>query len=406
MEFNICCAGSQIGIIRTKIILDAITVGPNPITPNEYDNDDDNISEDSTKKLYIPEFKDISADLKEIIDFVIDFFLVYKKKDERVIGKLISEACGILRIDCVSSVYEMLSSWDILQHGGSLPGWFNDDSSTNPYIDRIVSKENIKKFKIYRELNHHFHDMAITIPTAKIVLDNDRDLPTGGKWADPKEYTEELSKEIFQRLSHCGPIKSELHFGLLYPINPIENTSKIGRGLLGKYGPNHAADPLVTRFDPESGKLQMVAIQRDDTFQWAMPGGMVEPGDTVSLTLKKEFKEEARNVKDTDTEKLVNTKLDQLFDKGNIIYKGYVYDPRNTNWSWIETTCVHFHMSDDYLLNNLTLNGGSDAVKAKWLDIDENNDEFSNLYASHKLIILNGLKEFKSGLKEFKSVKA
>lgn len=31
------------------------------------------------------------------------------------------------------------------------------------------------------------------------------------------------------------------------PINPIGRTGVTGRGQLGKWGPNHAADPIVTR---------------------------------------------------------------------------------------------------------------------------------------------------------------
>ena len=47
-----------------------------------------------------------------------------------------------------------------------------------------------------------------------------------------------------------------------------------GRGLLGKWGPNHAADPIVTRFDPSRpDRLQVVAIKRKDTGDWALPGG-------------------------------------------------------------------------------------------------------------------------------------
>lgn len=31
-----------------------------------------------------------------------------------------------------------------------------------------------------------------------------------------------------------------------YPLNPIGRTGIIGRGVLGRWGPNHAADPIVT----------------------------------------------------------------------------------------------------------------------------------------------------------------
>lgn len=37
----------------------------------------------------------------------------------------------------------------------------------------------------------------------------------------------------------------------------------------------------------------MVAILRHDNKLWAIPGGMVDPGEKVSNTLKREFMEEA-----------------------------------------------------------------------------------------------------------------
>lgn len=33
-----------------------------------------------------------------------------------------------------------------------------------------------------------------------------------------------------------------------YPLNPIGRTGIVGRGVLGRWGPNHAADPVVTRW--------------------------------------------------------------------------------------------------------------------------------------------------------------
>ena len=73
-----------------------------------------------------------------------------------------------------------------------------------------------------------------------------------------------------------------------------------GRGLLGKWGANHAADPIVTRYDPASPrKLQMVAVKRKDTGEWAIPGGMVDAGETVSVTVKREFTEEVGDLPTT-----------------------------------------------------------------------------------------------------------
>ena len=69
-----------------------------------------------------------------------------------------------------------------------------------------------------------------------------------------------------------------------YPQNPVGRTGITGRGLLGRWGPNHAADPIVSRWKldedgdpvlhPKTNKkiLQFVAIERLDTNEWAIPG--------------------------------------------------------------------------------------------------------------------------------------
>ena len=56
-----------------------------------------------------------------------------------------------------------------------------------------------------------------------------------------------------------------------------------GRGLLGRWGPNHAGDPVVTRWakNTENDKkkvLEIILISRKDTGELALPGGMVDAG--------------------------------------------------------------------------------------------------------------------------------
>ena len=56
------------------------------------------------------------------------------------------------------------------------------------------------------------------------------------------------------------------------PRNPIGRTGMRGRGLLGRYGANFAADPIVTRRKPtDPAVLQMVTITRRDTGELAIP---------------------------------------------------------------------------------------------------------------------------------------
>ena len=84
------------------------------------------------------------------------------------------------------------------------------------------------------------------------------------------------------------------------PRNPVGRTGMHGRGLLGRYGANFAADPIVTRRKPtDPTVLQMVTITRRDTGELAIPGGMVEYDETVSQTLRKEFYEEALRSEDS-----------------------------------------------------------------------------------------------------------
>ena len=150
-----------------------------------------------------------------------------------------------------------------------------------------------------------------------------------GSNAQRSQYLEKKSRY------HNGPATNA-------PLNPRGRTGMQGRGALGKWGPNHAADPIVTRWHTdESGRrrLQMVAIRRADNGQWAIPGGMVDAGEEVSVTLKREFKEEAGSMDDPAEQEQFNRLHEELFKNGLPVYTGYVDDPRNTDNAWMETSC-------------------------------------------------------------------
>jgi WD40 repeat protein/ADP-ribose pyrophosphatase YjhB (NUDIX family) len=196
-----------------------------------------------------------------------------------------------------------------------------------------------------------------------------------------------------RRVSHTGPIKLDSEDGR--PLNPIGRTGMVGRGLLGKWGPNHAADPIVTRIihgsqyratrnsstgtdtaDADglglaSGMLQMVVIRRKDTGEWAIPGGTVDAGENVSATLRREFEEEAGNVAPAEKAQHMQL-LDELFDEAGTcarqVFKGYNDDPRNTDNAWMETNVVHFHCSHS-LGGALKLSAGDDAASVRWMDL-------------------------------------
>eukprot|EP00127_Corallochytrium_limacisporum_P007524 Clim_evm46s253 gene=Clim_evmTU46s253 len=234
-------------------------------------------------------------------------------------------------------------------------------------------------------------------PDYKPVEFTDPKVLAGPVWADPVDpkgikYNTLDSNTGINRLSHGGTY--EVHQTTGAPLNPQGRTGICGRGLLGRWGPNHAADPIVTRWKRDENRekifgsdgnpiLQFVAIQRKDTGEWAIPGGMVEAGDTVSATLKKEFGEEALNSLEWDEERKTKlcAKVEEILSdgRGERIFAGYVDDPRNTDNAWMETVAVNFHDEVGAAFDQITLHAGDDAGQVKWVDIRAD----IALYASH-----------------------
>ena len=141
-------------------------------------------------------------------------------------------------------------------------------------------------------------------------------------WADPP--TPQQVTDLKQRKSYEAPISFDAA-GM--PRNPRGRTGLCGRGLLGQWGPNHAADPIVTRYNPQTGKLQLVAVRREDTGQFAVPGGISKnPGDMWNNKMRSEFKTEVAQDKDDDPLQKQHMKmlLDDLFQgkDSSVVYRG------------------------------------------------------------------------------------
>ncbi len=194
---------------------------------------------------------------------------------------------------------------------------------------------------------------------APAVLENDCRKKPGG-WADPEDITavENLPRESFE-----GTLLFDAQGR---PLNPRGRCGLAGRGLLGKWGVNYAADPIITRVNQRFGDVEMLAIERKDNGQWAIPGGMVDKGEAVSRTLSRELEEEA------------GVRLD--FSQAPQVYRGFVDDPRTTDNAWIETTVKHLHLTGEQA-EQLEMEAGSDALSVIWLPLTERS--LKRLYASH-----------------------
>ena len=200
---------------------------------------------------------------------------------------------------------------------------------------------------------------------AQIVLDHE------GDWADPEDFRK---VDFRNRFSLEGKIRFS---SAGVPLNPRGRTGVCGRGWLGKWGPNLAADAIVTRVNKETGNLEFLAVKRKGG-AWAIPGGMMDQGETPIETANRELNEEA-----LDGECSI---LDAVQT-----YEGYMDGSRNTDNAWIETTAFHKHISWEESLG-LKLKAQEEEVSdVKWMSItDENIDA---LHDDHKTLIVLAIQE-------------
>lgn len=199
------------------------------------------------------------------------------------------------------------------------------------------------------------------------------------EWADPPNvsFLEMLTRTTINREG----VVTKLPLCTLYDftegrfLNPRGKTGISGRGMLGRWGPNWAADVIVTK--REGGKLWVLLCEKqvgDGTSTLCFPAGMVEPGQFVPETLRRELCEEAVND---------DTVVDELFRMCNMgcVYAGHVDDWRNTDHAWIVTQAYRFHATPE-IAAKLTLNvtDTDEIKKSAWYVATD----VTEMYASHK----------------------
>ncbi|MEV7218184.1 NUDIX domain-containing protein [Kitasatospora cineracea] len=129
-----------------------------------------------------------------------------------------------------------------------------------------------------------------------------------------------------------------------WPLNPAGRTGKCGRNL-GKWGENAAADPIVIAGTGDQARVLL--ITRDDIGVLAIPGGMVDPGETATRALLRELREE--------------TTVDLRGQYPVILGTGLVDDWRNSDNAWVSSTVALYQLPA-----TVHAVGQDDALDAGW----------------------------------------
>jgi len=203
-------------------------------------------------------------------------------------------------------------------------------------------------------------------------------------YADPAVLSSSFVRKLRKRSTyfpdgHMKTLESAVTFCMdgkpSYPGDP--SSKNVGRGTLGKWGPNHAADPVAVmeRRVWFHHRAYVLVIQRKDTGLYALPGGMVDPGESASETAIREMQEEAVQV---DAHLIENF----FKEDGVVLYSGINWnDPRNTYCAWMETTVVLFYIPR-WIQKRMRLRPcPGETLKARWLDMTRS--DLTQLYSDH-----------------------
>ncbi|WP_435062372.1 NUDIX domain-containing protein [Amycolatopsis thermoflava] len=160
------------------------------------------------------------------------------------------------------------------------------------------------------------------------------------------------------------------------PLNPQGRTGRAGRNL-GKWGENQAADPIVVA--GAGAERKVLLITRDDIGVEAIPGGMVDPGETAPAALVRELREE--------------TGIDLADHQPVILGRQVVDDWRNTDHAWVASTSALYQLSEE-----VTATAGDDAADVGWFpfgSLDELEAAITasgrTLYAAHRPLLAAAL---------------
>ncbi|MGA5819717.1 NUDIX domain-containing protein [Kitasatospora sp. NPDC094028] len=161
-----------------------------------------------------------------------------------------------------------------------------------------------------------------------------------------------------------------------WPMHPLGRTGHVGRNL-GRWGENAAADPIVVA--GAGAERRVLLITRDDIRQVAIPGGMVDAGETAPAALVRELKEE--------------TGVDLAGHQPVILGRDIVNDWRQSDHAWVASTSALYRLPA-----TVAATGADDALDADWYpfgDLDQLEMAITaagrTLYAAHRPLLQRAL---------------
>ncbi|KFG71318.1 NUDIX hydrolase [Streptomyces mutabilis] len=161
-----------------------------------------------------------------------------------------------------------------------------------------------------------------------------------------------------------------------WPLHPHGRTGRTGRNL-GRWGENQAVDPIVVAGSGD--QRQVLLITRTDIGVEAIPGGMVDPGETAPAALVRELHEE--------------TRVDLFGHRPVILGQDLVDDWRASDHAWVVSTSALY-------LRPATVKAvaASDAAAVAWWpfsSLDELDTAITaagrTLYAAHRPLLKRAL---------------
>ncbi|MFF4227417.1 NUDIX domain-containing protein [Streptomyces abikoensis] len=161
-----------------------------------------------------------------------------------------------------------------------------------------------------------------------------------------------------------------------WPLHPLGRTGRTGRNLR-KWGENAAADPIVVAGTGE--QRWVLLITRSDIGVEAIPGGMVDPGETAPAALVRELREE--------------TGVDLADHRPTILGRDLVADWRQSDHAWVVSTSALYHLPAQ-----VTAIADDDAADATWWpfgSLDQLDTAVTasgrTLYAAHRPLLERAL---------------